>query len=225
MLHVQVLDSRDGRVLHGAQPYLHALNDIVVGRDALGRTILLSAFIDGSLVADYRADGVIVATATGSTAYSQSIGGPILHPEAKEMVLVPLAPHLGQANSLVLPASSVVDLALDPEHTAALSIDGESRIDLGAGPRGARDDEPARRPFLAPVRLAGLLRTRRGAFALASWLRVEPTSRAAQRTVSEATGREMRGEDRKRRDDSDASRPESGEGHDCRRCPDGGAGQ
>ena len=77
--------------------------------------ILLSAFIDGSLVADYRADGVIVATATGSTAYSQAIGGPILHPEAKEMVLVPLAPHLGQANSLVLPATSVVDLALEPD--------------------------------------------------------------------------------------------------------------
>ena len=133
MLHVQVLDSRRGRVLHGAQPYLHALNDIVVGRDVLGRTILVSAFIDGSLVADYRADGVIVATATGSTAYSQAIGGPILHPEAKEMVLIPLAPHLGQTNPLVLPAASVVDLALAPEHVAALSIDGESRIDLEAG--------------------------------------------------------------------------------------------
>ena len=133
MLHVQVLDSRDGQVLHGVQPYLHALNDVVVGRDALGRTILVSAYIDGSLVADYRADGVIIASATGSTAYSQAIGGPILHPEAKEMVLVPLAPHLGQANSLVIPVSSVIDLALDPGHTAALNIDGETRIDLGRG--------------------------------------------------------------------------------------------
>ena len=133
MLHVQVLDSRDGQVLHGVQPYLHALNDVVVGRDALGRTILVSAYIDGNLVADYRADGVIIASATGSTAYSQAIGGPILHPEAKEMVLVPLAPHLGQANSLVIPVSSVIDLALDPGHTAALNIDGETRIDLGRG--------------------------------------------------------------------------------------------
>ena len=133
MLHVQVLASRDGPVLRGAQPYLHALNDIVVGRDALGRTIILSAFIDGTLVAEYRADGVIAATATGSTAYSQSIGGPILHPEAKETLLVPLAPHLGQTNPLVLPGTSVIDLALDPMHTAVLSIDGESGIDLGAG--------------------------------------------------------------------------------------------
>jgi NAD+ kinase len=133
MLHVQVLASRDGPVLRGAQPYLHALNDIVIGRDALGRTIILSAFIDGNLVAEYRADGVIAATATGSTAYSQSIGGPILHPEAKEILLVPLAPHLGQTNPLVLPGTAVIDLALDSMHTAMLSIDGESGIELGRG--------------------------------------------------------------------------------------------
>jgi NAD+ kinase len=133
MLHVQVLASRDGPVVLGAQPYLHALNDVVIGRSALGRTIILSAYINNSLVADYRADGVIVATATGSTAYAQSIGGPILHPEAKEMVLIPLAPHLGQTNPLVLPEFSAIDLALDPEHTAAMSIDGESSIDLAAG--------------------------------------------------------------------------------------------
>ena len=133
MLHVQVLASLEGPVLRGAQPYLHALNDIVVGRDALGRTIILSAYIDGTLVAEYRADGVIAATATGSTAYSQSLGGPILHPEAKEMLLVPLAPHLGQTNPLVLPGLSEIDLALDPAHAAILSIDGESGIELGPG--------------------------------------------------------------------------------------------
>ena len=133
MLHVQVLAKRDGEVLMGAQPYLHALNDIVVGRNTLGHSILLSAFVNGGLLADYRADGVIVASATGSTAYSQSIGGPILHPEAKELVLIPLAPHLGQTNPLVLPASSVIDLALDSDQGAALSLDGEGSIPLGPG--------------------------------------------------------------------------------------------
>ncbi len=133
MLHVQVLGSRDGPVLRGAQPYLHALNDIVVGRNALGRTIIVSAFIDGTLVAEYRADGVIVATATGSTAYSQSLGGPILHPEAKEMLLIPLAPHLGQSNPLVLSAASSIDLALEPGHAADMSIDGEKGIELTGG--------------------------------------------------------------------------------------------
>jgi NAD+ kinase len=130
MLHVQVLASRDGPVLRGAQPYLHALNDVVVGRNALGRTIIISAYIDGTLVAEYRADGVIVATATGSTAYGQSLGGPILQPEAKEMLLLPLAPHLGQSNPLVLSNASAVDLALEPDHAAVMSIDGERGIDL-----------------------------------------------------------------------------------------------
>ena len=83
MLHAQVLSERGGRVILGARPYLHALNDVVLGRTALGRTVVVSTFIDGELVADYRADGIIVATATGSTAYCQAIGGPILHPEAQ----------------------------------------------------------------------------------------------------------------------------------------------
>jgi NAD+ kinase len=133
MLHVQVLGSRDGPVLLGAQPYLHALNDVVVGRNALGRTIIVSAFVNDTLVAEYRADGVILATATGSTAYSQSLGGPILHPEAKEMLLVPLAPHLGQSNPLVLSNTSSVDLELEREHRAMMSIDGESGIELEGG--------------------------------------------------------------------------------------------
>jgi NAD+ kinase len=170
MLHVQVLDSPEGRVLHGAQPYLHALNDIIVGRDALGRTILVSAFIDGTLVAEYRADGVIAATATGSTAYSQSVGGPILHPEAKDMLLVPLAPHLGQTNPLVLPGTSVVDLALEPGHTAALSVDGESRIELKGGQVVRVTMSPHIARFLRFVdspgfyeRVAVRLRWRRGA--------------------------------------------------------------
>ncbi len=133
MLHAQVLSARGGRVVLGAQPYLHALNDVVVGRSILGRTIVASAFIDDVLVANYRADGIIVATASGSTAYCQAVGGPILHPEAKEMVLTPLAPHLGQTNSLVLLPTSVIELALDPAQRAVLSIDGESNVDLEPG--------------------------------------------------------------------------------------------
>ncbi len=133
MLHIQVLAGRDGPVLKGAQPYLHALNDVLMGRQALGRTILVSVNVDGSLLADYRADGVIVASATGSTAYAQAIGGPILYPNAKDMVLVPVAPHLGQANPLVLPGSSVIDLVLDPDHAASVSLDGEPAFELGAG--------------------------------------------------------------------------------------------
>ncbi|MDI6857630.1 MAG: NAD(+)/NADH kinase [Dehalococcoidia bacterium] len=133
ILHAQVLAARGGRVVMGEQPYLHALNDLVVGRPALGRTIVASAYIDGELVADYRADGILVATATGSTAYCQAIGGPILHPESKEMVLAPIAPHLGQTNALVLPPTAVVELVLDPDQQAVFSLDGEATVGLAPG--------------------------------------------------------------------------------------------
>jgi NAD+ kinase len=133
IMHVQVLAGREGPILMGEKPYLHALNDLVLGRAALGRTIVASAYIDGQLVADYRADGILVATATGSTAYCQAIGGPILHPESKEMVLAPVAPHLGQTNALVIPPTSLIELALDPDQHAVLSLDGEASIDLEPG--------------------------------------------------------------------------------------------
>lgn len=133
ILHAQVLAGRDGPILMGEQPYLHALNDLVLGRAALGRTIVASSYIDGQLLADYRADGILVATATGSTAYCQAIGGPILHPESKEMVLAPVAPHLGQTNALVLPPTSLIELVLDPEQHAVFSLDGEASIDLEPG--------------------------------------------------------------------------------------------
>lgn len=133
ILHAQVLAARGGRVIMGEQPYLHALNDLVLGRPALGRTIVASAYIDGELVADYRADGILVATATGSTAYCQAIGGPILHPESKEMVLAPVAPHLGQTNALVLPPTAVIELVLDLDQHAVFSLDGEATVDLAPG--------------------------------------------------------------------------------------------
>jgi NAD+ kinase len=76
----------------------------------------------------YKADGVIVATATGSTGYSLSAGGPILHPEAKELLLIPILAHLTMATPLVLPPWAVVELGVDTSLQAMLSIDGQ--IDL-----------------------------------------------------------------------------------------------
>lgn len=113
-----------------ADTHFHALNDVVVGRASLGRTVQVSVFVDDSRVADYRADGVIAATATGSTAFALSAGGPILHPEAREMVVIPLAPHLVPRNALTLPSTAVVDLWLAPRQEAVLSVDGESDIPL-----------------------------------------------------------------------------------------------
>jgi NAD+ kinase len=110
-----------------------ALNDVVVGRSLAGRPVYLDVSVDDHRMAVYRADAVIVATATGSTAYSLSAGGPVLHPEARELVLTPVAPHLAPSRSLVLSADSVVDLVVSTEEGATVSVDGQVNRALNSG--------------------------------------------------------------------------------------------
>lgn len=112
------------QVQTGESEPLHALNDIVIGRATLGRTISVEARIDGVLLAEYRADAIVVATATGSTGYALSVGGPILHPSSDEMILVPVAPHLTRANALVLPGSARLRLSVERGYEAVLGVDG-----------------------------------------------------------------------------------------------------
>ena len=111
----------------------HALNDVVVGRVSAGRPVYIDVSIDGSRLALYRCDAVIVASATGSTAYSLSAGGPILHPESREMVLTPVAPHLAAARPLVVASEAVVDLVVSTETEAVVSIDGQVDRGLATG--------------------------------------------------------------------------------------------
>lgn len=111
----------------------HALNDVVVGRAAVGRPLYVEVSIDAAAVAVHRCDAVIVASATGSTAYSLSAGGPILHPESREIVLTPVAPHLATARPFVLPPDSVVDLRVTADHEAVLSVDGQVDRPLVSG--------------------------------------------------------------------------------------------
>lgn len=110
-----------------------ALNDVVIGRVTLGRTMQVSVQVDGSLLADFRADGVIVATATGSTGYSLSVGGPILPPESREIVLTPVAPHLASRNSIILPPTAAIEVRLAAGQQATVSVDGERDLDLASG--------------------------------------------------------------------------------------------
>jgi NAD+ kinase len=111
----------------------YALNDVVVARGEVARVIFVEAHIDGELVTTYKADGVIVATATGSTGYSLAAGGPILHPRSADFLLVPISPHLSPAYPLVLPVASVVRLKVDTNHQAALSVDGHINLPLASG--------------------------------------------------------------------------------------------
>jgi NAD+ kinase len=111
----------------------YALNDVVVARGEVARVIFVEASVDGEPLATYKADGVIVATATGSTGYSLAAGGPILHPQSADFLLVPISPHLSPAYPLVLPAASVVKLKVSTTHQAALSVDGHINLTLADG--------------------------------------------------------------------------------------------
>ncbi len=108
----------------------YALNDVVVGRGSIARLVYVEASIDDKLLTTYRADGVLVATATGSTGYSLAAGGPILHPQASEFLLLPLLPHLSSAYPLVLPSDSVVRLRISTGHEAVATIDGHVSLAL-----------------------------------------------------------------------------------------------
>jgi NAD+ kinase len=111
----------------------YALNDVVVARGEVARVVFVEVNVDGELLAIYKADGVIMATATGSTGYSLAAGGPILHPQSADFLLVPISPHLSPAYPLVLPAASVVRLRVSTHHQAALSVDGHINLPLADG--------------------------------------------------------------------------------------------
>ena len=114
-------------------PIAYALNDVVIGRSTLGRTVSVGARVDGVLIAEYRADAVVLATATGSTGYSLSVGGPILHPTSHELILVPVAPHLTRSNALVLPPTSEVHLYVERGYEAMITVDGLRERPLDSG--------------------------------------------------------------------------------------------
>ena len=111
----------------------YALNDVVIARGAVVRLIHVEASIDSTRLATYRADGVIVATATGSTGYALAAGGPILHPRTEDFLLVPVVPHLGSAYPVVLPPDVIVSLRLASANPAMLSIDGHINLPLSLG--------------------------------------------------------------------------------------------
>ncbi len=111
-------------------------NDAVVNKTALARLNTYDLFIDKAFVSSYRADGMIVATPTGSTAYSLSAGGPVLMPTVAALVVTPVAPHALTHRPLVVPDSSEIEILLrSEEEVAYLSLDGQPGLDLCDGDR------------------------------------------------------------------------------------------
>lgn len=91
----------------------YALNDAVVSKGPAARMLALHTFLSGKFIVTYSADGIIVATPTGSTAYSLSAGGPVVHPDVSVLIITPICPHTMNARSLVVPDGEVVKIAGD----------------------------------------------------------------------------------------------------------------
>ncbi len=111
-------------------------NDAVVNKTTLARLNTYDLYIDKVFVSSYRADGMIVATPTGSTAYSLSAGGPVLTPTVSALVVTPVAPHALTHRPLVVPDSAEIEILLRTEDEVAyLSLDGQPGLDLSDGDR------------------------------------------------------------------------------------------
>ena len=107
-----------------------ALNDVVVSRGSLARTVRLDTYVEQEFFTTYKADGVIVSTPTGSTAYALSVGGPILPPQIKNIILIPVAPHLSMDRAIVLSQETRIDIEVSTDHPAILTIDGQFEVAL-----------------------------------------------------------------------------------------------
>jgi len=155
MLHVEL--GRGGKVLENQR----VLNDAVVNKGALARMIELELRIDADFVCRYRADGLIVATPTGSTAYSLSAGGPIVHPGVGAFVITPICAHMLSDRPLVVQDSSSIELTLSGNtESVFLTLDGQRGIPLQGTDvvRISRSKEllkliqPSRKPYFEILR-------------------------------------------------------------------------
>jgi NAD+ kinase len=130
LMHAEL--TRDGREFRKWE----ALNDVVVAKGAIARMGVFGIELDGQFVASFRADGVIVSTPTGSTAYNLAAGGPILMPNVDAMVITAICPHLLTIRPIVVPGSAVVCVSVDsvPQETY-LTVDGQEAVELLLGDR------------------------------------------------------------------------------------------
>jgi NAD+ kinase len=124
------------RPRHGEPRLFRVLNDAVISKGALARIIELRLEVDGHLVAQFRADGLILSTPTGSTAYNLSAGGPILFPQLPVIVITPICPHTLSLRPLVVPDTSDLSITLQTDREEVyLSLDGQEGSALALGDR------------------------------------------------------------------------------------------
>jgi Predicted sugar kinase len=126
LLEVAVGDSKEGPVI--------ALNDAVFSRGEVSRLIRLRTWVNGEALTEFNADGLIIATPTGSTAYSLSAGGPILEPESGVFVITPICPHVLTNRSIIVSERSTIEVeATEPDYPVYLSVDGREPVRISKG--------------------------------------------------------------------------------------------
>ena len=110
-----------------------ALNDLVVNREGLSRMLRLSVYVGHEVLTQFAGDGIIVATPTGSTAYSLSAGGAIVHPKLSALIVTPICPHSSSLRSIVVDAEERITINLQPtkeSHKAMITADGQENIEI-----------------------------------------------------------------------------------------------
>ena len=118
------------------QAHVRVLNDVVISKSALARIIEIDTRINGQFVNRFRADGLIISTPTGSTAYNLSAGGPIIYPSMNAVVITPICPHTLSNRPIVVPDDVEIELVLKtPKEEVALTLDGQVGIRLEVGDR------------------------------------------------------------------------------------------
>lgn len=128
MLHVELF--RNGKKLRE----FHALNEVTISQATLSRLIVLKAKVDGLKLANFKADGLLVATPTGSTAYSLSAGGPIVHPALSAIILTPVCPHSFNQKPVVLPDYKKIEITVASEYEAMnMTVDGQQNAKVKFG--------------------------------------------------------------------------------------------
>lgn len=109
------------------------LNEVVICRGQFVRPVTLRAQVDGYPLATYIADGLIVSTPTGSTAYALAVGGPIMPPDLRNILIVAVAPHLSVDRAIILSEGSVVNVTVHTTHQAVFSVDGQPPVSMADG--------------------------------------------------------------------------------------------
>jgi NAD+ kinase len=152
---VVLAEGAEGKIRHWL-----ALNEVVVERTYPGHTVRFTTDIDGQPFLNYVADGVLIATPTGSTAYNLSAGGPVLSPTLRSLVVTPIAPHLSFDRSVVLDVDQEVKVTIEGVRPAVVVIDGRTvaRIPPGSSIACRTAADPVRLVTLAPQGFGTLLR-------------------------------------------------------------------